>query len=527
MPTLAGVARLLALAIGDPTLAENARFAADPIPAIVHVVSATTFSVLGALQLAPGMRRRALGWHRAAGRVLAPLGLAAALSGLWMTLVYPPGPLDGSALFAMRLVAGTAMAGFVVAGLVAVRRRDFVAHGAWMTRAYAIGIGAGTQALTHVPLVLVDGLQSEASHAAAMGAGWAINVVVAEWALQRRRHVGPVMRAVVYERYGGPEVLRIAEVPRPTPGPGQVLVRVACASINAADARLMRADPFLARLANGLFRPRRRILGVDVAGIVVAVGPGVTKHAIGDAVMGDTFLDGLGGFAEHVCVSERSLVGVPEGLSFAEAAAVPLASITAISALARARLAPGASIEIYGAGGGVGTFLVQIAKARGLRVTAVCGPKSVELVRSLGADRVLDRSAGDADDERYDAVLGVNGHRPLAAHRARLAPRGTYVMVGGANAQIFEALLLGWRRFRGGEQRIEVLTLDEAPRTAELEEARALLATGALRPVIDRVFPLAEAADAMRYVERGHVRGKVVLDARSDEFGGAHPSTSS
>lgn len=523
VPTLAGVARLVGLATGG--LADNERFAADPVPAILHIVGATTFCLVGALQFSSALRRRP--WHRAAGRALAPLGLVGALSGIWMTITYPPVDQDGPALYVLRLVVGAAMAGFIVLGVAAIRRRDFAAHGVWMTRAYALGLAAGTQALTHVPYFLVDALRNETGRVLAMSAGWVINLAVAEWAIARRAKrtsrdgsIGaaetPRMRAVVYDRYGGPEVLRLADIPRPSPGPGQVLVRVACASVNAADYRSMRADPFIARLSLGLFRPRRRILGLDVAGVVEAVGPGVSAHAPGDVVLGDTYLDGLGGFAEHACISERSLVRVPDGVSLEEAAAVPLAAVTALSALARARLAPGASVQVYGAGGGVGTFLVQIAKARGHRVTAVCGPKSVELVRSLGADRVLDYRAREheADEERYDAVFGVNGYRSLAGHRARLAPGGTYVMVGGTGAQIFEALLFGKLRFAFDDRRIELLMLEDAPRTAELEEACDLLASGALRPVIDRVLPLEQAADAIRYVERGHVRGKVILDAR-------------
>jgi NADPH:quinone reductase-like Zn-dependent oxidoreductase len=522
VPVFAAGERLLALATGDPA-PDNARFAAAPVPAILHVVGATAFCLVGAFQFAPSLRRRP--FHRVVGRALAPLGIVGALSGMWMTMTYPRAYHDGPTLTFLRLGVGAAMTGFIVLGIQAIRRRDVDAHGAWMTRAYALGVAAGTQALTHVPYFFVDALKNEVGRVLAMASGWAINAAVAEYVIARRAsrtsrdRMGPTppMRAVVFDRYGGPEVLRIDAVPRPSPRPGQVLVRVAFASINAADYRLMRADPFLVRLSLGLIRPRRRILGLDVAGVVEAVGAGVTAVAPGDLVLGDTFVDGLGGFAEHVCVSERALVRVPDGVSLDVAAALPLAAVTALSALARARLAPGASIQVYGAGGGVGTTLVQIAKARGLRVTAVCGEASAALVRTLGADRVLDYTTREheADDEHYDAVFGVNGYRSLTGHRARLARGGTYVMVGGTSAQIFEALLLGKARFALDDRRIEVLTLGDAPRTTELEEARDLLARGALRPVIDRVFALSDAAEAIRYVERGHVRGKVVLDART------------
>ncbi|MBX3271044.1 MAG: DUF2306 domain-containing protein [Sandaracinaceae bacterium] len=513
VPLLAGATRVAGLATGDAALAEHARFAADPVPAFIHILSASAYLVLGALQFLPGLRRRRPRWHRVAGRALAPLGIAAALSGIWMTLAYPPGEHDGPALDALRIGAGAAMVAWLVLGVAAARRRDLTAHGAWMTRAFALGLAPGTQALTHVPYFFVDALHDETGRVLAMAAGWAIHIVAAEWLIARRgeRARAPQMAAVVYDRYGGPEVLRVARVARPKPGPGQVLVRVAFASINAADYRSMRADPFIARLSSGLFAPRRRILGADVAGVVEAVGPGVTRFAPGDAVFGDTSSDGFGAFAELACVSERALARVPEGVPLEAAAAAGLASVTAIGALARAGVAPGGSILIHGAGGGVGTALVQIAKARGLRVTAVCGPRSVALVRALGADRVLDhaRAEHDADEARYDAVFGVNGYRPLAAHRARVAPGGAYVMVGGTGRQIFEALLVGPLAFWRSGRRVEVLTLSAGP--PELEEVRELLATGALRPVIDRVLSLDQAAEAMRYVERGHVHGKVLL----------------
>ena len=325
------------------------------------------------------------------------------------------------------------------------------------------------------------------------------------------------MEAVVYARYGGPEVLEIAEVPRPTPKKGEVLVRVSCASINAADYRMMRADPFLARLSGGLFAPKKKILGVDVAGIVEAIGPGVTTLAVGDAVFGDTFLDGLGGFAEYVCVREGVLAKKPERTSFEEAAAVPLASITALQAVRdRAKVSPGQSVLIQGAGGGVGMFLVQIAKAAGAAVTAVCGPSSVDVVRSLGADDVIDYTQEDftTRTERYDAIFGVNGYHALGAYKAHLKSGGTYVMIGGTNRQLFEALLLGSLYSVGGDKRFVVFTIDDSLRAGDIEEVRALLAAGKLKPTIDRVFPLAQTADAMRYVEQGHVRGKVILKMR-------------
>lgn len=322
------------------------------------------------------------------------------------------------------------------------------------------------------------------------------------------------MRAMIYQRYGGPEVLELAEREKPAPRAGEVLVRVHAASVNAADYRLMRADPFLARLDNGLFTPKKQVLGVDIAGVVEAVGPGVTALVPGQSVFGDTFKDGLGGFADYVRLRESSLVTMPEGLSFEEAAAVPLAGATALQAVRdAAAVQPGQSVAIQGAGGGVGTFLVQLAKARGATVTAVCGASSAGLVTELGADRVVDYAQEDftAGAAQYDVIFGVNGYHPLAHYKRALKPGGLYLMIGGKNAQIFEALLQGQLRFLFSGKRVRVLTLDDARRPQDLRELRELLASKRLRAVIDRVFKLEELADAVRYVERGHVRGKVVV----------------
>jgi NADPH:quinone reductase-like Zn-dependent oxidoreductase len=323
------------------------------------------------------------------------------------------------------------------------------------------------------------------------------------------------MKAVVYERYGGPEVLRYTEIETPVPAEGEVLVRVKASSVNAADYRMMRADPFLVRLANGLSRPTKtRVLGSDVAGVVEQVGPGVTRFQAGDAVFGNSFHTGLGAFAEYVRVSENALASLPSGLSCDEAAAVPLAGITALQGIRDLGGAePGQSVLVQGAGGGVGTFVVEIAKAMGADVTAVCGAGSAELVASLGADRVLDYTKDDfaREGRTYDVILGVNGYRSLADYRRCLGPGGRYVMIGGANRQIFEALLLGRLRFLGSGKTARVLTLDKARYATDLRELSELLTGGALRPVIDRMFTLEETPEAIRFAEKGHVRGKVVI----------------
>lgn len=322
------------------------------------------------------------------------------------------------------------------------------------------------------------------------------------------------MKAIVYRRYGGPEVLEHRDVERPTAGEGQALVRVRATSINAADYRMMRADPWLIRLFNGLRRPKRQVLGIDVAGVVEAVGPGVTRVAPGDAIFANAFPDGMGAFAEYVALHEDGLVATPPSLSFEEAAAVPLAGITALQAVRdRAGVEPGKQVLIQGAGGGVGTMAVQIAKALGAHVTAVCGPGSQALVASLGADVVIDYTQEDfaQREERYDAILGINGHRSLGTYKRCLKPEGTYVMVGGGSKQLFAALLMGRLRFAFSGRRCTTLTIDDAKRGDDLRQFAAWIEDGRLVPTIDRTYPLAEIAEAIRYVERGHVKGKVVL----------------
>lgn len=323
------------------------------------------------------------------------------------------------------------------------------------------------------------------------------------------------MRAIAHLAYGGPESLVVTDLPTPVPAAGQVLVRVHAASINAADYRIMRADPFLVRLENGWTRPRKwPVLGSDFAGEVVEVGDGVDHISVGENVFGDAFPAGRGAFAEYVCVPASAVVTRPPEVSASEASGVPLAGITALQALRDAGLLQaGEHVLVHGAGGGVGGFVVQIAKARGARVTAVCSAGSAQLVRAFGADTVINYAEEDfaEREERYDVIVAVNGRRSMRTYRDALADGGRLVVVGGTSRQIFEGLLLAPLVFLFSGRSARTLSVDEDRRAEDLGELRSLLAAGQLRVVVDRTFPLTDAEEAMRYVERGHVRGKVVL----------------
>ncbi len=322
------------------------------------------------------------------------------------------------------------------------------------------------------------------------------------------------MKAIVHRRYGAPRELEYGDVDLPVPARGEVRVRVMAASINAADWRIVRADPFLVRLmGHGLLSPKKRGIGADVAGIVDALGPGVTELRVGDEVFGGSLMKGSGSFAEYVTVSASSLVKKPRSLSFADAAAIPLAAQTALLAVhSVGRVERGSRVLIQGAGGGVGTFVLQLAKLFGGEVTAVTSAEHLELVRELGADHVVDYGAERWTDlgVKYDVIFGVGGSTPLVTFARHLAPGGRYVAVGGAMRQIFEPLLLG--PLLSLLLRRTFTSLTEEPTRHELEYLATLANAGELRVVVDRAYPLERAADAIGYVETGRARGKVVLE---------------
>ncbi len=307
---------------------------------------------------------------------------------------------------------------------------------------------------------------------------------------------------------------------KPVPKDDEILIEVRAASLNRGDWRMMRGKPFVARMAGGLFKPRHPILGADVAGRIEAVGPDVKRFKPGDEVFGDITFLGSGGFAEYAVARETLLALKPAGLTFLQAAAVPMAAVTALQALRdKGKVRAGQSVLIYGASGGVGTFAIQLAKAFGVEVTAVCGPGSQELARSLGADRTLDYTREDfvQDGRRYDLILGINGDRSLSEFKRALKPKGTYLAVGGSNKQVFQALFLGPWKSMGRSRKLGILSAKASG--ADLEVINGYLEAGKIKPVIDRCFPLSEAAEAMRYLDAGHVKGKIVLVVSSNAEG--------
>ncbi len=320
------------------------------------------------------------------------------------------------------------------------------------------------------------------------------------------------MKAVVYTKYGSPDVLQLKEVEKPTPKDNEVLIRIHAASANAADWHLLRGDPFLLRLGYGLLKPNNTILGADIAGRVEAVGNNVTQFQPGDEVFGDISGCGLGGFAEYVSVPEHAVISKPASMTFEEAAAVPMAAVTALQGLRdKGQIQPGQKVLIHGASGGVGTFAVQIAKAFRAEVTAVCSTRKVDLVRSIGADHVIDYTQEDftKNGQRYDLILAANGNRSMFEYKRALAPKGRYVVTGGSMAQLFQAMLLGPLLSTAGRQKMgNVLA---RPNQNDLACMKELLEAGKVIPVIDRCYPLSETAEAIRYLEAGHARGKVVI----------------
>ena len=322
------------------------------------------------------------------------------------------------------------------------------------------------------------------------------------------------MKAIVCTKYGSPDVLQLQEVAKPAPQDEEVLIKIHAASINSRDWRRMRANPFFIRLmAGGLLKPKNPILGADVAGRVEAVGRNVKQFKPGDEVFGYLpSATGRGTFAEYVCANEKAITLKPANLTFEQAAAVPEAAMTALQGLRnKGNLHPGQKVLINGASGGVGTFAVQIAKAFGAEVTAGCSTRNLEMVRSLGADHVIDYKVEDftQNGQQYDLILAVNGYHPISDYLRALNAEGTYVVAGGSMAQLFQAVSNRKRISKTGSQNTYVVSLEHNKK--DLVFIKELLESGKIMPVIDGCYPLSKTPEAFWYFEKVHPKGKVVI----------------
>jgi NADPH:quinone reductase-like Zn-dependent oxidoreductase len=321
------------------------------------------------------------------------------------------------------------------------------------------------------------------------------------------------MKAVVYCDYGSPDVLQLREIEKPMPADDEILIHVRAAAVNPLDWHFMRGTPYVMRLMAGLRKPKVSRLGVDVAGRVEAVGKSVTRFKPGDEVFGTK----TGAFAEYVCVREdRGIALKPTNMSFEQAAAAPVAAITALQSLRdKARIQAGQKLLINGASGGVGTFAVQLAKSFGANVTGVCSTRNVEMVRSLGADRVIDYTKEDFTEspQLYDVILDNVGNHSLLQYRHVLSPKGTYVMIGGSSEGRWLGPMTGPIKtfFLSPFVSQKMGMILAAVNGDDLVVLSDLMQAGKVTPVIDRRYTLSEVPDAVRYLEQGHARGKVVI----------------
>jgi NADPH:quinone reductase-like Zn-dependent oxidoreductase len=324
------------------------------------------------------------------------------------------------------------------------------------------------------------------------------------------------MRAALRDRYGTPEVVEVRDIERPVPSDDQVLVQVRAASVNRADLDGLGPKPGFARLFMGIRAPRGHRVGLDVAGVVESVGATVTRFQPGDQVFGDMFAFGQGAFADYVCAPEKAFATISPGMSFEDAATLPHSAILALQGLRFRRgrsIRPGDKVLIDGASGNVGPFAVQIAKSMGAEVTGVCSTDKLEFVRSVGADHVLDYTQVDYTKlpERYDWILDTDSHHPILRCRRALRPKGVYITLGGTSWTIFTGLVVG-PLISLFSDRWSGLALWWKPfHQPDVKTLQELIAVGKVKPVIDRRYPLSDVVQALRYVDDGHARGKVII----------------
>lgn len=320
------------------------------------------------------------------------------------------------------------------------------------------------------------------------------------------------MKAIVYEKYGSPDVIHLRDIEKPTPKDDEALIKIHAASVNAYDWHFLTADIFLIRfMCGGLLKPKNTRLGADMAGCIEAVGKNVKQFQPGDEVFGMV----KGSFAEYTCAPENALALKPVNTSFADTAAIPMAAITALQGLRdEGHIRVGQKVLINGASGGVGTFAVQIAKSFGAKVTAVCSSGNLGQARSIGADHVIDYTKEDftRSGQQYDIVFAANGYHSLSAYKRALNPEGIYVMAGGSMAQIFQSMLMGSIMSERGGRKITGVRAKRNQK--DLIFLKELFEAGRVRSVIDRLYPLSETAEALRYLGKGHARGKIVITVK-------------
>lgn len=319
------------------------------------------------------------------------------------------------------------------------------------------------------------------------------------------------MKAMLFEKYGPPEGLQLKEIEKPAPKNDEVLIKVHATSVNDWDWGLLRGTPFVNRLMFGLLKPRTGILGCDIAGIVEAIGENATQFQPGDQVFGDISACGFGGFAEYVCARESAFVPKPDSITFEQAAAIPQASILALQGLRKKeRIGPGQRLLINGAGGGAGTFAIQIARHFGAEVTGVDSTEKLNSMRSIGATHVIDYTQEDftKNGQHYDMILDFAAHHSVFDYKRSLSPNGIYVMAGGSTARILQVFLLGPWISRVGNKKLAILGHKA---NTGLDFIKELVEAGKVTPIIDKRYALSEAPDALRYFGEGHARGKVVI----------------